>query len=152
MKTRLALMMVLALAVTLSGMAVAAEKAATAPATAPVAAPATAPATTPAAKPATAAPAAKAPEGVKATVKGTVSGKTVDRKGKEIKVYEVNVASATGADGKAIDNLKGQVLHLGPKDKIAEIAAFDGKSAEITGKVVEGKKAGTKVLRVETIK
>lgn len=143
MKTRFVMMMIVALAVTLSGMAFAADAAAP---TKPVAAPAAAAAATPAA------PAPKAPEGVKATVKGAVASKTVNRKGQDIKIYEVTVASATGADGKAIDGLKGQVLRLGPKDKAAEIAKFDGKTAEITGTVVEGRKAGTKMLRVETIK
>ncbi len=144
MKTRFVLMMAVVMAVALSGAAFAADTAAAAPSK-PVAAPAATPATP-------AAPAAKAPEGVKATVKGAVAGKTVTRKGKDIKMYEVTVASATGADGKALDNLKGAVLHLGPKPKMEEIAKFDGKTAEITGLVVEGKKAGTKMLRVETIK
>jgi hypothetical protein len=139
MKTKIALMMVLALAVALSGTAYAADTAAPAPA-----APATAAPAAPAAKP--------AHEGVEATVKGTVAGKTVTRKGKEIKMYEVTVAEAKGADGKAIDGLKGQALRLGPKEKAEEIAKFDGKTAEISGKIVEGKKAGTKMLRVETIK
>ena len=143
MKIRFALMMIVALAVTLSGMAFAAD--AVAP-TKPVAAPAAAAPATPAA------PAPKAPEGIKATVKGAVSSKTINRKGQDIKIYEVTVASATGADGKALDSLKGQVLRLGPKDKVAEIAKFDGKTAEIAGTVVEGRKAGTKMLRVDTIK
>lgn len=139
MKTQFALMLVVAVAVALAGVAYAADTATPAPA-----APATAAPAAPAAKP--------AHEGVEATVKGTVAGKTVTRKGKEVKMYEVTVAEAKGADGKAIDGLKGQVLRLGPKDKAAEIAAFDGKTAEITGKIVEGKKPGTKMMRVETIK
>jgi hypothetical protein len=143
MKTRFVLMMIVAVAVALSGVAFAADTAAAAPSKpAASAAPAAAPA----------APAAKAPEGVKATVKGAVASKTVNRKGKDIKMYEVTVASAMGADGKSIDNLKGKALHLGPKPKIEEIAKFDGKTAEISGMLVEGKKAGVKMLRVETIK
>ncbi len=143
MKTRFVVMIAVALAVALSGAAFAADTAAPGK---PAAAPAAGSAATPAA------PAAKGHEGVKATVKGAVSSKTVTRKGQDMKVYEVTVTSATGADGKAIDSLKGQALHLGPKPKMEEIAKFDGKTAEITGTVVEGRKPGTKMLRVETIK
>ncbi len=150
MKKLFALVMVVALAVALSGLAFAADTPAPAPGKAPAAAPAPAPAPAPA-KPA--APDAKAaPAGVKATIKGKVASKTVNRKGQDVKVYEVAVAEAAGADGKSIDSLKGQTLRLGPKDKAAEFEKFDGKTAAITGAVVEGRKAGVKMLRVETIK
>ena len=143
MKIRFVLMMAVALAVALSGVAFAADTPAAAPSKPAAAAPAPAPATP---------PAKAAPEGVKATVKGAVSSKTVTRRGQDIKMYEVAVAEAKGADGKAMDSLKGQTLRLGPKEKAEEIAKFDGKTAEITGTIVEGRRAGTKMLRVDTIK
>ena len=145
MKTRFTLMMAVVLAVALSGAAFAADAAAPGKPAAGAAAAAATPA-------APAAPAAKAPQGVKATVKGTVASKTITRKGQDVKVYNVTVTEAKGEDGKALDNLKGAVLHLGPKPMIEEIAKFDGKTAEITGVVVEGKNAKAKMMRVKTIK
>ena len=104
-------------------------------------------------KPAAASPAPKAPEGVKAVVKGKVASKTVNRQGQDIKIFEITVAEAKGADGKAMDNLKGQALRLGPRDKAAEFEKFDGKNAEVTGTIGEGRRPGSgKVLRVESIK
>ena len=138
----LSTMVVLVLAI--SGLAVAADNASTANNSTAVA---------PAAKaPEAKAPEAKAPEGVKATVKGKVSSKTVNRKGKDVKMFEITVTEAKGADGKAMDDLKGKALRLGPHDKAAEFEKFDGKDAEATGSVAEGRRAGTKILRVESIK
>jgi len=142
MKTRFVLVLIAVLAVALSGVAFAADTAAPAPAK-PAAAPAAAPA---------APPAHKVPEGVKVTVKGTVSSKTITRKGQDVKVYMVAVTEAKGADGKAMDELKGKSVHLGPKQKAEEFAKFDGKTAEIAGALIEGKKSNAKLLRVETIK
>ncbi len=121
------------------------------------AADAAAPAPSKAAAPAAKAPAAKAPAGdkqpgVKATVTGKVESKMVDRKGKQVKMYSITVAEAKGADGKAMDDLKGKSLHLGPRDKVAEIEKFDGKNAEVTGSVREGRRPGMKFLQVESIK
>lgn len=140
MKKLIAVLIVLAFA--LSGVALAAENAAPAP-NKPAAAPAS---------PAEKAPAAKAPEAVKATVKGKVAAKTVNRKGKDVKMFEITVAEAKGTDGKVMDALKGKVLHMGPRDKAAEFSKFDGKEVEVTGSIAEGRRAGTKILRVESIK
>jgi hypothetical protein len=104
-------------------------------------------------KPIAASPAPKAPEGVKAVVKGKVASKTVNRRGQDVKIFEITVAEAKGADGKAMDTLKGQALRLGPRDKAAEFGKFEGKNAEVTGTIGEGRRPGSgKVLRVESIK
>jgi hypothetical protein len=98
-------------------------------------------------------PAPKAPEGVKAVVKGKVASTTVNRQGQDRKVFEITVAEAKGADGKVMNDLKGQTLRLGPRDKAAEFEKFDGKNAEVTGTVGKGKRGRSgKVLLVESIK
>ncbi len=146
MKKTFVLILVAVLAVALSGVAFAADTPAK-PAAAPAASAAPATPAAPAAK-----PAAKEPQGIKATVKGTVSSKTITRKGKDVKIYVVTVTEAKAADGKALDDLKGKPLHLGPKTKAEEFAKFDGKPAELAGTLIQGKKPGAKMLRVETIK
>lgn len=136
MKHIVTLITVLAVAVALSAIAFAADNPAPAPS-----------------KPGANAPAAKAPEGVKAVVKGKVASKTVNRQGKDRKIFEITVAEAKGADGKAMADLKGQVLRLGPRDKAAQFEKFDGKNAEVTGTIGKGRRAGSgKVLSVESIK
>ena len=121
--------------------------AAAAPAPAPAAAkPAPAPA---AAKPAVAAPAAKPapPAGVPAVVTGKIETKMEkNKKGNEVKRCLITVSAAKGADGKAIDALKGKVLHVVGKN-VAEVEKFAGKDAEITGAIVENKR-----IRAESVK
>ena len=70
---------------------------------------------------------------------------TLDSKGKFL-------LGAKGADGKSLDDLKGKALRLGPRDKAAEFEKFDGKNVEVAGSVGEGRRPGTKVLRVDSIK
>jgi hypothetical protein len=130
MKKVLALVVVLAVMVAFTGVAFAADNPA------------------PANKAATKAPEGKAaPAGIKAVVKGKISSK----EGRRGKMYEIAVTEAKSADGKAMDELKGQSLRLGAREKADEVAKFDGKSAEVTGSLMEGRRGG-KMLRVESIK
>jgi hypothetical protein len=145
MRTLVAITMVLALSVAVCGIAYAADAAAPAPAKpAAAAAPAApaAPAVVPAHK-------AELP-GIKAVVKGKLSSKMMKIRDKDREVFEIAVTEAKGADGKAMDDLKGKPLRVGSRDKAEEIKKFVGKDAEIAGTLVESPRG--KVLRVESIK
>ena len=110
--------------------------------------PAAAPAPAPAAKPAPPAPGAHgADAGVPCVVTGKIDSKMVkNKKGEEVKRCVIDVAEAKGADGKAIASLKGKSLTaVGPK--AVELEKSIGKSAEVTGKVVDEKR-----IRVESVK
>jgi pyruvate/2-oxoglutarate dehydrogenase complex dihydrolipoamide acyltransferase (E2) component len=112
------------------------------------AAPAAKPApTAPAAKPAAAPKAGQLANEVKCVVSGKIETKVTEkRKGKEVKRCLIQVSEAKGADGKAIDALKGKSLRVvGPK--VADVEKLVGKNAELTGKVIDGKR-----IQVETVK
>ena len=94
----------------------------------------------PAAKPAAAAKSAKAPapkKEVKAEITGKITTKKVTNKktGKEVEAAFITVASAKGADGKALDNLKGKELRI-QGHKGLDLKSHIGKDATITGTVV----------------
>ena len=113
------------------------------------------------AKPAAAAPAAKPtphaagkhamPPGVPAVVTGKIETKMVKNKktGQDMKRFFITVATAKGADGAAMDALKGKSLMVGcKKDMAPEVEKFVGKDAEITGALV----AQRNLIRLKSIK
>jgi len=114
----------------------------------------------PAAKPAAAAPAAKpapaaagkaaAQPGVPVVVTGKVESKLVKSKktGAEVKRFSVTVATAKGADGAAMDALKGTQLTIGCKNRTDEVEKFVGKDAEIAGGLIADKH----LIRLKSIK
>lgn len=84
---------------------------------------------------------------VKCEAVGTLSSKTgKNKKGKEVQVYSLKVSSAKGADGKAMDTLTGKTVHVGAK-KGTDLSGFVGKEVTIAGKLINDKR-----LVVETIK
>jgi hypothetical protein len=92
------------------------------------------------------APAAKKPAvEVKAVVKGKLACTKKMVKGKEVNVCMLTVSEAKGADGKALDALKGKALRVGGKG--LKLAQFDGKDVEISGVVINDKR-----IRAESIK
>jgi glucose/arabinose dehydrogenase len=106
----------------------------------------TAPAATPTKA---AAPAAKKekPKGVEAVVDGKIETKAAkNKKGKEVTHCLIVVSSAQGADGKAIDALKGKTLRVVGK-KVEEVKKHVGKTVKLSGEVFENKR-----LRVDSIK
>ena len=90
------------------------------------------------AEPAKPAAAAKAATEVKADVTGKLDAKMgKDRKtGKEVKHYSLTVSEAKAADGKALDALKGKLLHVMGRDKAAELDKLVGKSVVISGVII----------------
>jgi hypothetical protein len=93
------------------------------------------------------APAAKPVEEIKGEVKGTIECKTIkNKKGQEKQVCAVKVAEAKGADGKALDALKGKPLGVGGP-KLAEVKKLAGKEVLVTGVIINGKR-----IRVESVK
>jgi len=82
----------------------------------------------------------KAPEGPKCVVKGKVEAKIEkNKKGKEIQVYSITVAEAKDAEGKALDALKGKVLHIGGMSPKA-LKELVGKDTELKGVVVNNRR------------
>jgi len=139
MKKRPSLLLVLGVTVVLLAfgmVALAADTAAKPPAKAVKTAP-----TAPAAK------AGKAANEVKCVVSGKVESTMVkNKRDKEVKVCRIQVSEAKGADGKAMDALKGVSLKVtGPK--LADVQKLVGKNAELTGVVIDGKR-----IRVESVK
>ena len=135
----------------------AAETAAAPPATtekAPAAAATAEKAPAPAAKPAETAkpaPEAKAAAKPKTEVKGEFAGKLASKtvktkKGKEVKIFELKVAKATGADGKELADLKGKTVRV-VAAKGVDVAKFVGKEATVKGTLVNNRR-----LVPETIK
>lgn len=107
----------------------------------------------PAAKPAAAAKAGKpaAQPGVPVTVTGKLESKMVKNKktGADVKRFILTVATAKGADGAAMDALKGTKLNVGcKKDRIPELDKFVGKDVEIAGGLVADKH----LLKLKSIK
>ena len=103
---------------------------------------------TPAA-PGKAAPSAKAKPKteIKCVVTGKLEEKTVtNKKGKEVKAFELVVASAKGEDGKALPDLAGKTLRVG-HTKDLKLAPFAGKEVTITGTLINNKQ-----LKPESIK
>ncbi|HPC14850.1 MAG TPA: hypothetical protein P5318_01180 [Candidatus Hydrogenedentes bacterium] len=96
------------------------------------------------AKAAKAAPAdksAKPKVEVKCEVKGKLDSKMVTNKktGKEAKVFQLTVAEAKNADGKALEALKGKTLGVAGK-KGLKLGDYAGKDVTIAGTLVNNKR------------
>ena len=90
----------------------------------------------PAAKPAPAKPKSE----IKCEVTGKLDAKTAtNKKGKEVKIFDLVVAQAKAADGKAMDGLKGKTLRVAPKKGLA-VPTFVGKDVTISGMLINHKK------------
>lgn len=91
--------------------------------------------------------AAKPKTEVKCEVKGKLESKTItNKKGKEMKIFELTVSEAKDAEGKAMDALKGKKLHVAGK-KGTKLTDYNGKDVTIAGTLINNKR-----LAVETIK
>ena len=91
--------------------------------------------------------AAKPKTEVKCEVKGKLESKTItNKKGKEMKIFELTVSEAKDAEGKAMDALKGKKLHVAGK-KGTKLSDYNGKDVTIAGTLINNKR-----LAVETIK
>ena len=106
----------------------------------------------PPAKPGKRAPAAKATAApnapveakpkteVKCEVSGKLDTKTVtNKRGREVKAFQLAVSQAKDADGKSLDGLKGKTLRVVP-NKGVDIAVHVGKEVTVTGTLINNKR------------
>jgi hypothetical protein len=83
---------------------------------------------------------AKAKTEVKCEVSGKLAEKTAkNKKGKEVKVFDLTVASAKAADGKALDALNGKSVRVVRKEGV-KLTDYVGKDVTITGTLVNNRR------------